>query len=78
MRTTRILSFSLPQEMVRELERIAREEHRTKSELIREALRRYVEARKWKQLQAEMAARARRLHITTEKDVERLVDEVRR
>jgi CopG family transcriptional regulator/antitoxin EndoAI len=64
--------------MVRELERIAREEHRTKSELIREALRRYVEARKWKQLQAEMAARARQLHITTEEDVERLVDEVRR
>jgi metal-responsive CopG/Arc/MetJ family transcriptional regulator len=44
--------------MVRELYRIAREEHHTKSELIREALRRYVEAHKWKQLQAEMAARA--------------------
>jgi metal-responsive CopG/Arc/MetJ family transcriptional regulator len=58
MRTTRIWSFSLPQEMVRELYRIAREEHHTKSELIREALRRYVEAHKWKQLQAEMAARA--------------------
>lgn len=78
MRATAIWSFCLPPEMVRELEKIAKEENRTKSELIREALRRYVEARKWQQLQAEMAARARQLGIETEADVERLVDAVRR
>lgn len=78
MRTTRTWSFSLPQELIRELERIAEEENRTKSELIREALRRYVETRKWRKLQEEMAARARQIGVTTEADVEQLVDEVRR
>jgi CopG family transcriptional regulator/antitoxin EndoAI len=78
MRSTRVWSFSLPFEMVRELERIAQQEHRTKSELIREALRRYVEAHHWKHLQREMAARAQHLGITTEEEIERLIDEVRR
>jgi len=51
MRTTRVLSFSLPPDLVREAERIAKQEGRTKSELFREALRRYVEERRWRALQ---------------------------
>lgn len=78
MRSTKVWSFSLPQELVRDLERIAKEENRTKSELIREALRRYIEAREWRKIQEEMEARAQQLGITTEADVERIVDEVRR
>ncbi|GBC95280.1 Putative nickel-responsive regulator [bacterium HR16] len=77
MRTTKVWSFSLPEAMIRELERVAKEENRTKSEVVREALRRYIEARKWKKLQEEMATRAQQLGITTEADVEQLVDEVR-
>lgn len=77
MRTTKVWSFSLPEAMIRELERVAQEENRTKSEVVREALRRYIEARKWKKLQEEMATRAQQLGITNEADVEQLVDEVR-
>lgn len=35
-------SISLPPEMAAELEEIQKKEHRTRSELIREALRRYI------------------------------------
>lgn len=39
--TRAAFSISLPPEMAAELERIRREEHRRRSEVIREALRRY-------------------------------------
>ena len=77
MRTTRILSLSFPPDLVREAERVAKEEGRTKSELFREAFRRYVEERRWRGLQRYGASRARRLGVT-EADVERTVREFRR
>ncbi len=42
MRTTKILSLSLPPTLLQEAERAAQTEGRTKSELLREALRRYL------------------------------------
>lgn len=77
MRTTRIVSLSLPPELVREAQRIAKQEGRTKSELFREALRRYVEERRWRGLQRYGAGRARGVGMS-EGDVERAVEEVRR
>ena len=77
MRTTRILSLSLPPDLLREAERVAKQEGRTKSELFREALRRYVEERRWRGLQRYGAGRARRLRMT-EANVERAVQEFRR
>lgn len=77
MRTTRILSLSLPPDLVREAERVAKEEGRTKSELFREALRRYVEERRWRRLQRYGAERARKAGVT-EADVERAIQELRR
>ena len=41
MRTTRTISISLPPAQLRTVERIARKENRTMSELVREALRQY-------------------------------------
>jgi CopG family transcriptional regulator / antitoxin EndoAI len=77
MRTTRILSLSIPPDLLREAERIAKQEGRTKSELFREALRRYVEERRWRTLQRYGAGRARRLGLM-ERDVDRAIQEFRR
>jgi len=41
MRTTRTISISLPPAQLRAVERIAKQENRTMSELVREALRQY-------------------------------------
>ena len=76
MRTTRILSLSLPPDLAREAERIAKQEGRTKSELFREALRRYVEERRWRGLQRYGAGRTRKAGMT-EDDVQRAVREFR-
>ncbi len=77
MRTTKILSLSLPPELLREAERIAKIEGRTKSELFREALRRYIQDRKWRELQEYGMRQAQKLGIK-ETDVERLIDEYRK
>ena len=41
-RSTAIFSVSLPPKMAAELERLRKTEHRTRSELVREALRTYI------------------------------------
>ena len=41
MRTTKSLTVSLPPAQLREMERIAKKENRTMSELVRESFRRY-------------------------------------
>lgn len=78
MRTTRTWTVSLPPNLVREAERTAKEENRTRSELVREALRVYIEERRWRNLQRDTAARAAVLGLRSEDDVERLVDAGRR
>ena len=45
MRTTKTLTISLPPAMVRQMESVRKREHRTRSELMREALRHYFEIR---------------------------------
>ena len=50
LRVTKLISFSIMPDFLREVEQVAKEENRTKSELIREALRRYIEERQWEKL----------------------------
>ena len=45
MRTTDTLTISLPPAMVKQMEKVQKEEHRTRSELLREAWRQYFESR---------------------------------
>ena len=47
-RNTATVTFSLPPEMARELRRVAKDEDRTVSELLREGFRLYTEERKWR------------------------------
>ena len=71
-RSTRILNISLPPEMYDEIEQVAREESRTKSELMREAFRQYQFNRRWGLLRRWGEDTALRLGIETDEDVERL------
>lgn len=77
MRVTKIWNISLPPEMARAAEKIAKVEARTKSELVREALRQYIWGRGWKELRIYGEERAREKGIK-EEDLDRLVHETRR
>ena len=59
MRTTGTVTISLPPELAVEVDRLAHQEGRTRSELLREAFRQYAERRRrWDQLFAYGAERA--------------------
>lgn len=76
-RTTKILTLSLPPEMLKEVEKIAKEENRTRSELFREALRQYISSKeRWRKIRKWGTEFAREQKLT-EADIERIVDEVR-
>ncbi|MBI4286841.1 MAG: ribbon-helix-helix protein, CopG family [Chloroflexi bacterium] len=75
-RASKTITFSLPPEMADGVEKLMKEEGRTKSELLREALRRYVEDRERKQVLRYGEDRARERGLAPAA-VERLVDEYR-
>lgn len=79
MRTAKTVSITLPPDLLVKAQEIAHREHRTMSELFREALRRYMTGdAEWQALLTRTRARGQALGIASEADVERLADEYRR
>lgn len=72
-RTTKTISLSVPPEMAKKIKGLMKEEGRTRSELIREALRRYVEEQEWKKIYryGELKVKEKRI---TEDQVESIID----
>lgn len=77
MRTTKPIRVSLPPDLLRETQRAAREEARTRSELIRDALQQYLASRRWRRLRQWGGEAAERLGLKSETDLQRLLDQVR-
>ena len=77
MRTTKTLSISLPPAQLKEVEKLAKKENRTLSELIREALRRYSYQRQLEEINTYGRAKAAELGLT-EADVVPLIHEYRK
>lgn len=70
-------TLAIPPSLLAEIQAAADEEKRTPEELLREAIERYLENRRWEQLVAYGQQRARELGLT-EADVPRLIAESRR
>ncbi len=77
MRHTKTWTISLPPAMERQVSKLAKDEQRTKSELIRQALREYLVTHQLKELQKTLVPKARALGIRTEEDVNRVIHEFR-
>ncbi len=78
MRTAKTISITLPPDLLLKAQELASHEHRTMSELFREALRRYMAADpQWERVVSRTRAKGKSLGITSEADVERLSDEFR-
>lgn len=78
MRNSRVVSVTFPPKMLEQAERLAREENRTMSELLREAFRCYQRRRQaWREIFAYGEAKARELGISSEEDVVRMIHEFR-
>ena len=79
MRTSRVVTISLPPRLFARVTKTAKAKGMTRSELVREALRKYeMEERDWQALFDYGRRKAQAASIRTEEDVERLIDEGRR
>ena len=67
----------IPDSLMAEVERMAREQKKTVSQVVAEAVDRYVRDERWERLAAYGRERARSLGLT-EADVPRLIEEARR
>ena len=67
-----IINVSMPPALAKRVEKIAKEENRTKSELLREAFRRYELDKEWVKIRAWGRETAYRMGVETDDDVERI------
>ena len=77
MRTTKLITISMPPELLKKVEKLARKENRTRSEFFRETVRQYLAKEEWRELNRYARSVAGKANIVTEKDVNRLVEESR-
>ena len=79
MRNSKVLTISLPPRLFERVMKTAKSKGMTRSELVREALRRYeTEEQEWQALFNYGRRKAQVAGIRTEEDVERLIDASRR
>lgn len=76
MRSTRIIAFSVPKELERAILSHAKEEHRTVSEYLREAVRRYMTETEFEMslASAKRKIKSKKIKLT---DIEKLIDRLR-
>lgn len=75
-RTTKTITFSLPPDMAKRVDEVMKQQGRSRSEFLREAVLRYIEECEWRQLLRYGEDRAREKGLGPE-DVSRLVEEYR-
>lgn len=79
-RNTKLMTISLPPETASLVDRLAHAEKKNKSQLIREAINFYDEMRaekKWQELRALGRETAKKFGVKSEKNIEKIVHEVR-
>jgi CopG family transcriptional regulator/antitoxin EndoAI len=72
------MTLSLPPEMVKEVDKLTKDEKRTKSELFREALRKYINDKRWQQIRRWGMETEKKSGVSTEEEVDKLIHKYRR
>ena len=79
-RTAKTIGFSVPPEVKKEIDTLAKKEGMTKSELFREMIRAYKQLRREKEffaIQRKVSSRVRKEGLLTEEEIEKIVLEGR-
>lgn len=75
---TQTLNISLPTELVKKVDQVAKKEYRNRSELIRQALRVYLkDLQEWEEIFEYGKKQGKKMGIKSEEDVNRIVYEFR-
>jgi len=76
---TKTINISLPGNVLKEVDRKAKEEYRSRSELLKDAVLIYIQTKdNWMVLQKELSKKAKKIGIKSESQVEDIVDSLRR
>ena len=59
-RKSKVITFSMPPDMAEQVQQVVREEGRTMSDFLREAIRLYMDEREWLRQERRQRAKARR------------------
>jgi CopG family transcriptional regulator/antitoxin EndoAI len=78
MRTTKVVSITMPPPLFVQAQALAKQENRTMSELVREALRRYQRERTFEKVRSFGTMSAEMANVKNEEDIVNLVRQVRR
>lgn len=72
------VNISLPEKLLSEIDRKAKEEYRNRSELLKEAAVFYIQTKdNWNILRNDIQTRALKTGVKSEDDVEQLIDSIR-
>jgi len=77
MRTSKVLAFSVPPELERQIQAHAKAEHRTVSEYLREAVRQYMDLKEFELAQERVQMKMKKKGIKVS-DVEKAVEKLRK
>lgn len=78
MRSSKVLTISVPPGLAKKVKNLSQEEDLSRSELVRQALREYMRSReRWKLLRKWGEESAKRLNLETEEDVAKIVEDFR-
>ena len=77
MRTSKVITISVPPKFENEIQRHAQYEHRTVSEYVREAVRQYMAHQEFDSTSRQIAGRLKKKGIKAA-DVEKILDEMRK
>jgi len=69
----RVVKFSLPEDLAQELDKLARRKMTSRSDLLRESVRNYLFARKFRTLRSRLMVKAQGRGIHTDQDVFKLI-----
>lgn len=75
---SKTINISLPDQVLRKVDRKAEEEYRSRSELLKEAALYYIQTKdNWSVLQSALTAKASKMGLKSEDDIEKMVDSLR-
>jgi len=75
---TQTFNIALPEDLVKKADEIAKKEYRSRSELIREALRSYIEDKEeWEQIFTTGEKAMKEMGIKTEEEINKIVHDFR-
>lgn len=71
------INIAFPQDLLKEVDKQSESESKTRSELIRESVRVYLNAEKWKRIREYGEKKRYELGVESEDQIEKIVDEYR-